>query len=107
VHIYAILRYILGARQGSVEFIAWTGGMLEVKESSGEQPMTFVVTLETGEDNYIIAECPALPGCISQGKTREEALTNIREAIQGIVKVRQQHGMPVPAADVVTVEVAA
>ena len=43
--------------------------------------MTFVVTLEVGEDGYVIAECPALPGCVSQGETREEALTNIREAI--------------------------
>jgi predicted RNase H-like HicB family nuclease len=69
--------------------------------------MTFLVTLELGEDNYMIAECPALPGCVSQGRTREEAIANIREAIQGILKVRQQHGMPIPVADVVAVEVAA
>jgi predicted RNase H-like HicB family nuclease len=69
--------------------------------------MTFVVTLEKGEDGYVIAECPALPGCVSQGKTREEALANIREAIQGILKLRQQRGLPIPAAEVVAVEVAA
>jgi hypothetical protein len=43
--------------------------------------MKFVVTLQKGEDGFIIAECPALPGCITQGLTNEEALANIREAI--------------------------
>ena len=69
--------------------------------------MTFIVTLEEGEDGYIIAECPALPGCMSQGRTREEALTNIREAIQGIVKVRRNHGLPIPEETLVEVEVPA
>jgi predicted RNase H-like HicB family nuclease len=69
--------------------------------------MTFVVTLEEGEDGYIVADCPALPGCISQGRTRDEALANIRDAIGGILKVRQQHGLPIPAAEVVAIEVAA
>lgn len=67
--------------------------------------MKFLVTLEPGEDGYLIAECPALPGCLSQGKTREEAVTNIREAIQGILKVRQQHGLPIPLVAIVEVEV--
>ena len=44
--------------------------------------MHFTVTLERGEDGYIVVECPSLPGCVSQGKTEEEALTNIREAIE-------------------------
>jgi predicted RNase H-like HicB family nuclease len=69
--------------------------------------MTFVVTLETGEDGYMVAECPALPGCVSQGRTREEALMNIREAIQGILKVRRQHGLPIPEETIVEVEVPA
>jgi predicted RNase H-like HicB family nuclease len=69
--------------------------------------MTFIVTLEEGEDGYIIAECPALPGCMSQGRTREEALANIREAIQGIIKVRRQHGLPIPVETLVEVEVPA
>ncbi len=43
--------------------------------------MYLTVTLEQGEDGYIIAECPSLPGCVSQGKTEEEALANIKEAI--------------------------
>jgi predicted RNase H-like HicB family nuclease len=40
------------------------------------------VVLRPGEDGLIVAECPVIPGCISQGKTREEALANIREAIE-------------------------
>ena len=56
--------------------------------------MKLIVTLEPGEDGYIVAECPAVPGCVSQGKTREEAIQNIREAIQGCLEVRAQHGMP-------------
>ena len=43
--------------------------------------MIFHVTLEKAEDGWIVAECPALPGCVSQGKDEEEALKNIKEAI--------------------------
>jgi predicted RNase H-like HicB family nuclease len=43
--------------------------------------MIFHVTLERAEDGWIVAECPALPGCVSQGKDEEEALENIKEAI--------------------------
>ncbi|HKI05294.1 MAG TPA: type II toxin-antitoxin system HicB family antitoxin [Thermoanaerobaculia bacterium] len=43
--------------------------------------MIFHVTLEQAEDGWIVAECPALPGCVSQGKNEKEALENIREAI--------------------------
>ncbi len=42
---------------------------------------TFTVVLRPGEDGWLVAECPLLPGCISQGRTRQEALDNIREAI--------------------------
>jgi len=44
--------------------------------------MHLMVTLEQGEDGYIVVECPSLPGCVSQGKTEEEALANIKEAIE-------------------------
>jgi predicted RNase H-like HicB family nuclease len=44
--------------------------------------MTLKVILRPGEDNWIVAECPALPGCVSQGRTEGEALTNVREAIE-------------------------
>ena len=43
--------------------------------------MNFHVTLETAEDGYIVAECPALPGCVSQGHDEQEAIENIKEAI--------------------------
>jgi predicted RNase H-like HicB family nuclease len=43
--------------------------------------MTFHITLETADDGWIVAECPALPGCVSQGKDEEKAINNIREAI--------------------------
>lgn len=44
--------------------------------------MMFHVILEPEEDGWVVAECPALPGCVSQGKDEQEALINIREAIQ-------------------------
>ncbi len=50
------------------------------------------VLLLPGEDGYVIAEVPSLPGCISQGKTRDEALTNIREAIALHEEVLQERG---------------
>jgi predicted RNase H-like HicB family nuclease len=49
-----------------------------------------------GEDGYWVAECPSLPGCISQGKTRELAITNIREAIEGYVAALEEDNLPVP-----------
>jgi predicted RNase H-like HicB family nuclease len=45
--------------------------------------MIFHVTLEKDEDGWMVAECPALPGCVSQGRDKEEALENIKEAITG------------------------
>ena len=49
-----------------------------------------------GEDGYWVAECPSLPGCISQGKTKEEATRNIKEAIDGYIAALQDDGLPVP-----------
>ena len=54
------------------------------------------VLLYPGEDNFWVAECPSLPGCISQGLTREEAIQNIREAIQGYIAALEEDGLPVP-----------
>ena len=67
----------------------------------------YIVTLTQGEDGYIIAECPSLPGCVSQGKTREEALRNITEAIDGILEARRELSLPVQSPDIVEVSVAA
>lgn len=49
-----------------------------------------------GEDDYWIAECPSLPGCISQGQTREEAIENIREAITLYIEALEEDNLPVP-----------
>jgi len=68
------------------------------------QKVKYLVTLNKGEDGFIIAECPSLPGCASQGKTKAEAIANIKEAIEGILEVRQKHDLPKPP-DTVLVEV--
>jgi len=54
------------------------------------------------ESEYWLAECPSLPGCFSQGKTREEALKNIREAIQLFIDVLKEDGRPIPPERVET-----
>ena len=48
------------------------------------------------EDGYWIAECPSLKGCVSQGKTKEIALTNIKEAISGYITALEEDGLPIP-----------
>ncbi len=55
-----------------------------------------VVVLHSGEDGYWVAECPSLPGCVSQGQTKAEAITNIKEAIEGWIETARAHGQPVP-----------
>jgi predicted RNase H-like HicB family nuclease len=49
-----------------------------------------------GEDGYWIAECPSLPGCVTQGKSKEEAIANAKEAIRGYVAALKEDGIPVP-----------
>jgi len=56
--------------------------------------MKFVVTLFRDEDGMVVADCPAIPGCVSQGRTEAEAEQNIREAIQACLEVRAEKGMP-------------
>ena len=56
--------------------------------------MKYTVTLDRDEDGIWIAECPSIPGCVSQGKTKNEALENIKEAIQLCLDVRAEKGMP-------------
>ncbi|HOW67885.1 MAG TPA: type II toxin-antitoxin system HicB family antitoxin [Candidatus Paceibacterota bacterium] len=54
------------------------------------------VLLYPGEDGFWVAECPSLPGCISQGKDRMEAAVNIKEAIEGYIASLTEDGLPVP-----------
>lgn len=56
--------------------------------------MKFVTTLERDEDGVWSAECPSVPGCVSQGQTRDEALANIRETIAAFLEVRVERGLP-------------
>ncbi len=56
--------------------------------------MTFLITLYRDEDGMFIAECPAIPGCVSQGTTETEAEKNIREAIRECLDVRAEKGLP-------------
>lgn len=56
--------------------------------------MKFVITLDRDEDGVWIAECPSIPGCISQGATKDEAAANLHEAILGGLGVRAEQGMP-------------
>jgi predicted RNase H-like HicB family nuclease len=57
-------------------------------------PIKSLVTLETDETGMIVAECPSIPGCVSQGYTEDEAMENIREAITGCIEARGANGMP-------------
>ena len=58
--------------------------------------MKFAITLEPDEDGFIVASCPALPGCHSQGRTKEKAIANITEAIRGYIVSMRKHGEPIP-----------
>jgi predicted RNase H-like HicB family nuclease len=60
--------------------------------------MKFIVSLERDETGMIVAQCPSIPGCVSQGSTEEEALENIREAIAGCLEARAEAGMPLTVA---------
>ena len=70
--------------------------------------MRYRVLIEQDEDGMFVSECPALPGCISQGATRTEALTNMKDAIQGYLESLRKHNEPVPPSiyeELVEVEV--
>jgi len=56
--------------------------------------MKFIVTIDRDEDGMFIIECPSIPGCVSQGKTEQEAIENIRDAIKQCLEVRAERGMP-------------
>lgn len=58
--------------------------------------MKFRVIINQDEDGFFVSECPSLPGCISQGKTRQESLNNINDAIKGYLESLKKHNEPIP-----------
>lgn len=64
------------------------------------------VVITPGEDGYWVAECPSLPGCVSQGRSREEAIANIKEAIEAYIAALQEDSLPVPEENFGTMLVA-
>ncbi len=56
--------------------------------------MKYTVTIDRDEDGVWFVECPSIPGCVSQGETREAALENIQDAIAACLAVRSERGMP-------------
>jgi antitoxin HicB len=68
--------------------------------------MKFRIIIEKDENGMYVAECPSLPGCISEGKTKDEALVNIQDAIKGYMQSLKKHNEPIPPGfDEVMVEV--
>ena len=64
---------------------------LDTKDEGG---MKFIVSIYQDEDGVYIAECPAIPGCVSQGNTEAEAEANVADAIRECLAVRMERGMP-------------
>ncbi len=58
--------------------------------------MKLRVIIKQDEEGVYVAMCPSLPGCVSQGKTRAEALENIKDAIEGYLASLKKHGEPIP-----------
>jgi predicted RNase H-like HicB family nuclease len=91
----ALEKYRLGQSEPIfVGQIAEQQGLPKRIKASNMKAMKFMTTLERDEDGVWVAECPSIPGCVSQGKSREEALDNIREAIAACLEVRAERGMP-------------
>jgi predicted RNase H-like HicB family nuclease len=67
--------------------------------------VTVRVVLYPGEDGYVVAECPELPGCASQGRDRDDAIANIREAIEGWLDVEADSGVDRRSVEIVELAV--
>ena len=64
------------------------------------------VVIYPGEDKFWVAECPSLPGCVSQGETKESAISNIKEAIEVYVAALEEDGINIPEENFETLLVA-
>ena len=69
--------------------------------------MKYRITIQQDEDGVFIAKCPSLPGCISEGKTREEVLVNIKDAMRGYLQSLKKHNESLPSVEEELVEVCA
>ena len=69
--------------------------------------MKYRVLIQQDEDGMFVAKCPSLPGCISQGKTREESLANIKDAVNGYLQSLKKHNEPLPHIEEELVEISA
>ncbi|MDE1763720.1 MAG: type II toxin-antitoxin system HicB family antitoxin [Thaumarchaeota archaeon] len=69
--------------------------------------MKYRILIQQDQDGVYVAKCPSLPGCISQGGTREEALTNIKDAVHGYLQSLKKHNEPLPKVEEELVEVSA
>lgn len=67
--------------------------------------MKFRILIEIDEDGIFVAECPTLPGCVAQGKTRDEAMENIQDAIKGYLESLKKHNEPIPSIEEEIVEI--
>jgi predicted RNase H-like HicB family nuclease len=78
-----------------VSFVRLASALSRVAMIDGRRlMMKFNVTIDRDEDGVWVVECPAIPGCVRQGKTKEEALENIKEAIALCLEVRAEQGLP-------------
>jgi predicted RNase H-like HicB family nuclease len=64
------------------------------KQATNNSGMKFSITVDRDEDGIWVVQCPSIPGCVSQGKTKKEAIKNITEAIQLCLEVRAERGLP-------------
>ncbi|MDI3548176.1 MAG: hypothetical protein PWR10_1828 [Halanaerobiales bacterium] len=89
---------ILSRLMDNLSFVSYNKHRISVNYLSpgGEKEMKTFVVLKPDEDGVFVVECPALPGCISQGKTKEEALQNIKEAIQLYLEGIQEYNFDKP-----------
>jgi antitoxin HicB len=108
IHLVTGLPYIAFTAMDAYRILKKTGFAIHNLEDHREkQPdrvketntLRFAIVLEKDEDGYIVASCPALPGCHSQGRTKKEAIANVSEAIRGYVCSLRRHGETVPCVD--------